>query len=424
VGAFSVAVTPDGRNVYVAAYHGVAEFARDRKTGALTQLSGGPGCIAEGGSDGCTPGRALTGAAAVTVSPDGHNVYVASNASGAVAVFLRDPASGTLTQPGGPVGCVSQDGTDGCQRGKALQEAFSVAVSPDGKFVYAGSLGSSAIVSFERDPINGELIQIPGASSCTSEHGIGGCATGHGIDGVDGVAISPDGGYLYAAASASSAVAALFRTRSSGQLDQLKGSYACTAEGGIEGCAAGRGLAQAGGLALSPDGGSLYATGIDSVALFARSRSSGRLVQLRGSYGCLTERRPEERCGAGRGLAGASAIAVSPDGRSVYVASFYSGAVSVFARVSGPLRVRIHFAGIPIRCTSGPFTLSVLVKSTLPVASLRLRLDRRVIAGSDQGRLSHRITVSRVSRGSHTLTATAIDLAGNARSRTVRFIRC
>ena len=51
----------DGKNVYVASVGGdaVAVFARDRRTGALTQLDGEDGCVDNRGDEGCADGRAL-----------------------------------------------------------------------------------------------------------------------------------------------------------------------------------------------------------------------------------------------------------------------------------------------------------------------------------------------------------------------------
>ncbi len=229
VGAFSLAISPNGRNLYVASLNGVAEFVRHPKTGQLTQLSGANGCIAEFIGDGCGPGRALQDVASVAVSPDGRNVYAASFGSNAVVALSRDPSTGALSQAPGLSGCTNEDGGEGCQQGKALKQAFSVVVSPNGKFVYVGSILSSAIMSFERES-DGSLRQIPSPGECTSEGGREGCATGRGLNEVAGVAISPGGGYLYSGASRSSAVAALFLTPTSGGLDQLKGPYACAAE--------------------------------------------------------------------------------------------------------------------------------------------------------------------------------------------------
>ena len=93
-----------------------------------------------GGVD-CADGRVLRGAHAVAVSPDGASVDVASlsNDSNAVVVFVRDPGTGALTQPAGTAGCVSEAGAGGCAVGRALGNARSVTVSLDGKNAYVAS---------------------------------------------------------------------------------------------------------------------------------------------------------------------------------------------------------------------------------------------------------------------------------------------
>ena len=90
-GAYSVAVSPDGKHLYAAGADddAVAVFSRDAATGRLTyvemQQDG------TGGSDG------LNGAVSVTVSPDGKHLYAAGYEDDAVAVFRRDAATGSLT---------------------------------------------------------------------------------------------------------------------------------------------------------------------------------------------------------------------------------------------------------------------------------------------------------------------------------------
>jgi DNA-binding beta-propeller fold protein YncE len=84
--------------------------------GELTQKSGTAGCISHQGSGGCQPGIGLEDARSVATSPDGKNVYVASEFSDAVAIFNRN-LGGTLEQPPGTAGCISQGGVGGCQAG-------------------------------------------------------------------------------------------------------------------------------------------------------------------------------------------------------------------------------------------------------------------------------------------------------------------
>ena len=78
--------------MYVAALlsSAVAEFARDSRTGALTQLPGGDACVSNDGSGGlCTDGKGLHSATSVAISANGRSVYVGSQLDPAVSVFAR-----------------------------------------------------------------------------------------------------------------------------------------------------------------------------------------------------------------------------------------------------------------------------------------------------------------------------------------------
>ena len=65
-------------------------IARTRASGKLTPLPGRSRCSSAAAA-GCPEGRGLTVAVAVTVSPDGRNVYVASEDSylGGDCIFRR-----------------------------------------------------------------------------------------------------------------------------------------------------------------------------------------------------------------------------------------------------------------------------------------------------------------------------------------------
>jgi hypothetical protein len=115
--------------------------------GGLKQLSGGAGCIVDEAStpSGCTNVRGMTDVGDMAVSPDGKTAYVPSRGRGALAVFSRG-ANGSLTQKPGALGCYTSDSTvataDNCTLvGAGLASVFAVAVSHDGKHVYAGGNG-------------------------------------------------------------------------------------------------------------------------------------------------------------------------------------------------------------------------------------------------------------------------------------------
>ena len=201
IGPRDVTVSRNGRNVYVASVgSGVAVLARDR-AGALTQLPGTDACVSEDGTGGdCADGVGLIGPFSVTVSRDGRNVYVASPGSG-VAVFARDRRTGALTQLPGTDACVVDERFntgDDCADGIAIGLPLSVAVSPDGRNVYVASNFSSAVTVFARDRGTGALTQLAGTDACISDDGTGGdCVDGVELAEASGVVVSPDGRNVY-----------------------------------------------------------------------------------------------------------------------------------------------------------------------------------------------------------------------------------
>ena len=59
-------------------------------------------------------------------------------------------ASGAM-QPAGADGCVNPTGADGCMVLAAMQQPFALAVSPDGRQLYVGSL-TGPLLGFARRP--------------------------------------------------------------------------------------------------------------------------------------------------------------------------------------------------------------------------------------------------------------------------------
>ena len=199
-------MSPDGNNVYVAASEGVAVFARARRTGVLTQLRGKEGCVHSGDADGCARARALGEGVSVAVSPDGSNVYVAAEA---VAVFARDRKSGALSQLRGKNGCLNNDGEKRCTEARALGVPNDVAVSPDGR-----ASTSRRFRGWRCSPATARRGRSPSSAAKTpawDNGGRGGCADGRALDFATGVAVSPDGKSAYVASGISDAVAVFAR---------------------------------------------------------------------------------------------------------------------------------------------------------------------------------------------------------------------
>jgi DNA-binding beta-propeller fold protein YncE len=329
--AFSVSVSPDGDSVYVASpqSNGVAIFDR-ASDGTLTQKPGTAGCISDTGSGGCTDGTALDGAISVTVSPDGDNAYVGSVNSDAVAVFDRAPG-GALTQKAGTAGCISETGSAGaCADGVALDGPNAVTASPDGASVYVATQSSNSVAILDRSP-GGTLTQKAGTAGCISEGGTGGaCADGVALTDARWVTVSPDGTSAYAASYGSGAVT-IFDRAPDGALTQKPGPAACVSDDGTGGsCADGVALGGAIAVTVSPDGATAYVASPSSsaVAIFDRA-PDGTLTQRAGTAGCIGEFGAP--CADGVGLGQAIAVTVSPDGTSVYLSS-YSNTVAVFDR--------------------------------------------------------------------------------------------
>lgn len=351
----AVAASPDGKSAYVASAAGtVTSFIRQTATtggtlGRLTQL-GLSGCISETGGAGCDDGRGLAGAWDVVVTPDSKSVYVAGLQSGAVAAFARqttttDGTQGRLTQLPGTAGCVSDTGADGCADGSALDDTAGIAVSADNKSVYVVASVSDAVSTFARQLTatatapQGKLSQLDVPSpACVSENGSGGvCADGRGVDNAVAAAMSKDGKSLYLVAPGLTDTLSVFtRNTTTGLVTQPAGVTGCTSDTGAGGCVDGTALSDPRDVAVSADGKSVYVVSATSsaVAVFARNTTTGALTQLTGAAGCVSET-GADGCADGRALGTATGVAVSADGKSVYVSSAFgdgSGAVAVFAR--------------------------------------------------------------------------------------------
>lgn len=254
VGGREAAMSSDGASLYVTDRGQIRPARRDKDTGLLT--AGPPAAVPSGAA-----------VEAMTVSPDGRDLYATEQRGGPVLVFSRDVASGALTYAGSAPGS-----------GRGLPAHWgSIVVTGDGRFVYAGT--SSGVSGYARDADTGALSPVGETATNLAR------AT---------LLLGADQSRLYAGGNA---YAVLARDPSSGTIS-VTGTYDLTAE------------SVSGPTALAPDGRDLYTI------------ASGAISHVAVTAGGLEARQTYRNYVDGvRGLRGAQIVTVAPDGRQVYVAS-------------------------------------------------------------------------------------------------------
>lgn len=184
--------------------------------------------------------------------------------------------------------------------------------------------------------------------------------------GVSGLAVSPDGSHLYATGQFDDAISVFTRNTTTGALtfvDVLR-------DGDVQGPLTIDGLDGAESVAVSPDGAHVYVAGFNdgAVAVFARNPATGLL-----SY--LETHKDASLGGTAAGLLGASTLILSADGGDLYVASFTSDAVAHFRRdtvLASPTYGKLTFEDAVVDGeVQGPLTVNGLDGA----ASLRLSPD-------------------------------------------------
>jgi DNA-binding beta-propeller fold protein YncE len=326
-----VIVSQDGKHVYTStAGNAIFFFTQDKRTGLLN--SAPATCIAKTAGTCPTPAVAqLNGPQGMAISQDGKHVYVAANGADAVLVLNRDKSSGVLSF----ASCVSEGGVGSCALGKALGGATAVAISKDGKNVYVASGTSNAIAVFTRNKATGALTQLDDPNGCIQDAGDGAtCLNGTPLKNPTSVAVSQDGKNVYATAHTSDAVIAFTRGKPTTEQGALS-FLGCVARTAIIPCVVGTGLNGAHDVAVSNDGKNVYVASdvSDAVAEFARDTKvakDGSLSQLADPHDCIASVAGD--CTGGKALNGATAVAVSKDGKNVYVSSPGDDAVAVFLR--------------------------------------------------------------------------------------------
>ncbi len=252
-GAVAVTVSPDGEHLYAAATADRAVSVFDRCSAA--EEAGG-GCalgeltFLESLEDEVNEVDGLAGVSGLAISPDGLQLYAASQLDAAVVVFDRDPLSGLLTQ--------SQVHKDWDDPAFGLAGARSVSLDPLGEHVYVAGQYENALTVFARE-IDGTLTHVETVRNEVNSV--------EGLQAVSTVAVGPHGVFVYAAGFQDDAVAA-FERQADGSLTFLEARYATDPD--VDG------ITRPSAIAVGPDGLDVYATASqdDAVTLFARDCAS------------------------------------------------------------------------------------------------------------------------------------------------------
>ncbi|MDX6257020.1 MAG: hypothetical protein QOJ11_3354 [Frankiales bacterium] len=326
-GAKYAATSPDGKFVYVGSDGSpgaVAVFARSLNTGKLTQLKGKAGCYSAA-IPGCTVIPHSARVADLTVSPDGRGLVAALYGDGSVVSFTRNLTTGALRW----AGCIGQ--ATGCKKGpgKTMSRVKTVAVSPDGRNVYASTQDGVSVVELSRNARTGRL----GVVGCIGRADYG-CTASRAIQGPGGVAVSRDGLYVYEADQDGWSVSSLRRDVRTGRLTDAGCIAGRDGVSSILGCAAGLGLAGPEWVTAGP-GNTLWigAAQTSSVVRLVRDKDGG-LAMAPVTGACTTDLKiafgGAALCSGQAGLGGAYGIAVSPDGLNAYVGGYAPGSLSAY----------------------------------------------------------------------------------------------
>jgi DNA-binding beta-propeller fold protein YncE len=378
-------ISPDETTVYAAAGSSLISFARDPTTGALTPLGVDGGCFSAIPLSGCVQPRVGTqdvsaftdnAVSALAISSDGRTAYATWSIEGspgtinfgrefaALLGFVRDPATGALTQLEGDRACLTTSAVDGCTQIRFVDPPELLrtpVISDDGRNVYV--LTARGVLGFTRDPATGALSQLLTPDGCIAKPPSGACATLRPADqGVLALTLSPDGASAYIASEGS--LAAFARSAVNGGLQQLPGRAACLTPGGEHRCASARALVNPNALATSRDGRNVYVAAREGIVALARNPRSGRLHQLAGTAGCINAG-GRDLCNNGTGLEQPQGITLSPDAANAYVT--FAG-VGNEANVLAVFR-RIVQSARPL-CSVTPIRVQALAAARQCLASL------------------------------------------------------
>ncbi len=195
-GPNSVAVSPDGRNVYATSL----KATRSPSSGATPR----PAHSRQAGGarrrlhrqrrhPGCATGARSHGPDVVAVSPDGTSVYVGAFMAARSWCSLATRRTVRSCSPPAATGCIAETPTPPAPRASRSPRPEGSRSAPTARAFTSRRAGSSALDVFARDLSTGALTQATDGSGCIAQRARR-LQTGGQLSGADAVAISPDDG--------------------------------------------------------------------------------------------------------------------------------------------------------------------------------------------------------------------------------------
>jgi len=312
----NLAIDPNGESLYATSGQddALSHFTRNTETGVLTYVdcftaetqtgpTGGGGsnaCVALPGIVSFGGGSGFDNPQAVTVSPNGAQVYVGSGNDASITRFTRTAGAGALswadcvTRETGIASCAIFAGDQANGSNTGMDNIRAVAVSQDGASVYALGGFDASIVHFARNTSDGSLDLVsclsgdsntgptPGTGDCTlipSATASEGDQSGWAIaSNAPALVIRSDGTQVYFGTAGDDSVVQLDRNTGSGALtfrrcftSESESAVLCNLISPSNSFGLSTGLDSINGLAISGDGRSLYSSSstTDSLGRFA-----------------------------------------------------------------------------------------------------------------------------------------------------------
>lgn len=292
----SVEISADGRFLYATPWPigAIVVFDREPKSGQLTHVQ-------------TLKNPLLPGDTGIALSPSGKHAVAACFIAKTAVLMSRDPESGKLK--------ILHSVNDGEEDVEGMAFPIDAIFSHDGRFVYVLDGGSGGIAIFKLDKDKLQFQEFyRGKDDC--------------LAGSRGATLSPDGKVMYVASSRANALAVLDLNSETGRLKVKQVLW--DEEDEIEG------LAGVFGVVTTRNGEFIYTTsgrfnGDSAVSAFRRDKD-GKLKLV---HELIAEREELPL------FLGGNRLVLSPDEKNIYAVGSRSGAVASFERDPGSGKIKV-----------------------------------------------------------------------------------